>query len=85
MNRIVLHEIPFHMTDMYQDHACEALDQAKTEAANSPPVRWALNNSCHVKITTTSDDTTGLGSIVYYAALTPMQQIEFALRFSGVV
>ena len=81
MNRIVLYEIPFNVVSLYQDSANAALTQATTEAKSSAQVRWAVENKCKVQVTTTTDNTTGDGSIIFYAALTPMQQTEFALRF----
>ena len=45
------------------------------------PVVWAKTNGCKIQVTNTFDSVTGEGAIVYYAALSPIQQTEFALKF----
>jgi len=81
MNRIVLHQIPYNIVTLYQDKAASAIEQAKADALKSPPVVWAKSNNCKIEVTNAFDNVTGEGAIVYYAALSPIQQTEFALRF----
>ena len=81
MNRIVLAEVPFNSVLLYQDSAFELLESQKEEAIKSPPVVWAKNNRCEIKVTTTMNTETGDEVIVWYTSLTPKQQTEFALRF----
>ena len=81
MNRIVLQEVPFNAVLLYQDNAFKLLELQKEVAMKSAPIVWAKDNRCEIKVTTTIDNETGDGSIVWYAALTAIQQTEFALRF----
>lgn len=79
---IVLHEIPFDIISLYQDHAVDALAQSKADAESSGPVRWAIDNGCRVKITSTTTNH-GKGTVIYYADLDEKQQVEYILRFEG--
>ena len=81
MNRFVLREVTFNQASLYSDLALKALKCQKEEALSSPQLLWAKANRCKINVTTVVDPSTGDGSIVWYAALSEVQQTEFALRF----
>lgn len=81
MEQIVLIEVPVNLITLYDDLASNAFQEAQEQAKNSPTVKWALANNCRVKITTITDYYTGDSKVIFYTALTPIQQTEFALRF----
>ena len=81
MSYVILKEVEFTMSAMYRDDTLAQFRNDITEATQSREIIWAVNSGCKVMQHRTVDDYTGNGKVIFYAALTPIQQTEFALRF----